>query len=217
MPRTPHTDLLANLVAAVSVIEEAHRNGTEPKLVAGSDTIFKMMLADYNGAIGRGREHMRKLDLAEAEPANQSWLVFAVTAPSDRSSFTLLDDLLSMPTATDSVSVQNAFLAEATDLGLEVNRFHYLRAKVEKARLDHVEAGGTFGEFRNGAFHEPVTTAFMEEVIDRQMLFRLHVLTMLDGRQAARDAKVAKDAAKAAAKEMKAQERAIQAEAAVKK
>lgn len=124
-----------------------------------------------------------------------SWFNYAMAAPAD-------------PSARDelgaALSGNEAFLTEADTLGLEVSRYHYLKKRVEADRQAHVDAGGTFGEFRDGVFHEPLTTDFMEDVIDRQTLFRLHVLSMLEGREQAREAKVTKDAAKATDKAAKA-------------
>lgn len=175
-----------------------------------------------------------------------SWFNYAMTAPADREAFDLLAALLHVTTvkpltlhevapavgaAMDRLEVRQAFLDEAEELGLEVRRFEYLRGRVTKARLAYLDAGGTFGGFHEGVFHEPthpmvsdprtmkvdvvggnvvlttekmMDTSFMEDVIDRQTLFRLHVLSMLEAREAAREAKAAKDAAKAAEKAAKA-------------
>ncbi len=227
MPRTPHADLLANLVATVSLLEDAAARKIAPNMAVASNTMFETMMNDYRGAVERGRAYRK------AGRDRPSWLLFAAATPSDRKLF----DELSRALAGDE-----AFLAEAEDLGLEYHRFHYLRGRVDKARQAFVDAGGSFGEFRDGHFHEPEhprrktysagdtftlggaemthtrdghenILSFMEDVIDRQTLLRLHVLTMLEGREQAREAKAAKEAVKAAEKAAKAAARA-EAEAA---
>lgn len=183
-----------------------------------------------------------------------SWFNYAMTAPADREAFDLLAALLHVTVekplahhevasvlsqATARLAVREAFLTEADELGLDVGRFNYLQGRVEKARTAFRQAGGTFGGFYQGVFHEPVhpmvndprtmkiiqegdnvvmTTgkmpdlSFMEDVIDRQTLLRLHLLSMLEAREAAREAKATKDAAKAAQKAEKAAAKAAVAE-----
>lgn len=129
-----------------------------------------------------------------------SWFNYATTAPAARAHF---DEL------NAAIAGDEAFLVEADELGLEVNRFHYLQGRVEKARDAFRQAGGDFGGFQDGTFVEPRgDNSLMENVIDRQILCRLHVLSMLEAREEAREAKAAKEASKAAEKAAKAAARA---------
>lgn len=49
------SDVLASLVAAVSILERAHLQKRQPRLVVGSDAMFVQMLEDYTASIKRGR------------------------------------------------------------------------------------------------------------------------------------------------------------------
>lgn len=51
-------DLLAHLVAATSLLREAHEQGKQPKTVAASDRMFEQMLRDYDASVARGREYL---------------------------------------------------------------------------------------------------------------------------------------------------------------
>lgn len=57
--RDPMMGMLASLVAAVSILEEAAERKCSPQKIAASDAVFKLMIRDYKKAIRLGREAIK--------------------------------------------------------------------------------------------------------------------------------------------------------------
>ena len=77
--RAPDRAVLASLVAAVSVLEDAFGRGLPPNKVCGSDMMFRQMLADYNRAIVLGGQALR--ERKAAKPATEQVGIGAADGP----------------------------------------------------------------------------------------------------------------------------------------
>jgi len=60
--RDPFKAVLASLVAAVSILEDAYGRKLSPNKVVGSDMMFRQMLADYNLAIVKGGAALSRIE-----------------------------------------------------------------------------------------------------------------------------------------------------------